>query len=185
MKDNKLTWSREARWRGKSSCRLKLAVAFKDAGRNILRGPPGGPPRPANPGGAPPGKPPGGKPGNPPGGAGPPTPVAGPLNPTGKPLPAGLLIPGPAAKFGGAVPAPPGALAPNREDGSAGGGPSTEQETIWVPRTIVKPNVRFSSVSTRACVVLPGADWAPFVGFLFTRRNSSVSARTRFICCSC
>lgn len=129
-----------------------------DSGDNrILRGPPGGPPRPANPGGAAPGNPPGGKPGNPPGGAGPPTPTAGPLNPTGKPRPAGLLTPGPAAKVGN-VAVPPGALAPNLDDGSAGGGPSTEQETIWVPRTIVNPNVRFSSDSTSAGCVLPGAD---------------------------
>ncbi len=148
-----------------------------------LRGPPGGPPRPANPGGPPPGKPPGGNPGKPPGGAGPPTPAAGPLRPTGKPLPAGLLMPGPAANVGGAVPAPPGALAPNRADGSAGGGPSTEHDTICVPRTIVRPSVRFSSDSTSAGVELPGADCAPFVGLRFTRRNSSVSARTKFICC--
>ncbi len=140
---------------------------------------------PAKPGGAPPGNPPGGNPGNPPGGAGPPTPAAGPLNPTGRPLPAGLLIPGPAANVGGAPPAPPGALVPNLAEGSAGGGPSTEQETMCVPRTIVRPRVRFSSDSTItvAGAVLPGADWAPFVGFFLTRRNSSVSARTRFICC--
>lgn len=149
-----------------------------------LRGPPpGGPPRPAKPGGAPPGNPPGGNPGNPPGGAGPPTPAAGPPNPTGSPLPAGLLIPGPAAKVGGAPPAPPGALAPNLAEGSAGGGPSTEQDTMCVPRTIVRPRVRFSSVSTRAGVdVLPGADCAPLAGFRLTRRNSSVSASTRFMC---
>lgn len=149
-----------------------------------LRGPPpGGPPRPANPGGAPPGKPPGGKPGNPPGGAGPPTPAAGPPNPTGNPLPAGLLMPGPAANVGGAPPAPPGALAPNLAEGSAGGGPSTEQETICVPRTMVRPRVRFSSDSTSAGAELPGADCAPLVGLRFTRRNSSVSASTRFMCC--
>ena len=148
-----------------------------------LRGPPGGPPRPGNPGGPPPGKPPGGKPGNPPGGAGPPTPTAGPLNPTGNPRPAGLLMPGPAANVGGAPPAPPGALVPSRADGSAGGGPSTEHETMWVPRTMVRPSVRFSSDSTRAGVELPGADEAPLVGLRLTRRNSSVSAKTRFICC--
>jgi len=149
-----------------------------------LRGPPpGGPPRPGKPGGAPPGNPPGGaNPGNPPGGAGPPTPAAGPPNPTGNPRPAGRLIPGPADSVGGA-PAPPGALAPSRAEGSAGGGPSTEHEMMCVPRTIVRPSVRFSSDSTRAGVeVLPGADCAPLVGFRFTRRNSSVSASTRFMC---
>ena len=145
--------------------------------------PPGGPPRPPNPGGAPPGNPPGGNPGKPPGGAGPPSPAAGPPSPTGSPLPAGLLIPGPAANVGGAVPVPPGAPVPKRAEGSAGGGPSTEQETMCVPRTMVRPNVRFSSVSTSAgAAELPGADCAPLVGFLLTRRNSSVSARTRFIC---
>lgn len=149
-----------------------------------LRGPPGGPPRPANPGGAPPGNPPGGNPGKPPDGPGPPTPAAGPLSPTGNPLPAGLLIPGPAASVGGAPPAPPGALVPNLAEGSAGGGPSTEHETMCVPRTIVNPRVRFSSVSTIVGAALPGADWAPFVGFRLTRRNSSVSARTRFMCCT-
>jgi len=148
-----------------------------------LRGPPGGPPLPPNPGGPPPGKPPGGNPGNPPGGAGPPTPTAGPLSPTGSPRPAGLLIPGPAASVGGAPPAPPGALVPSLADGSAGGGPSTEQETICVPRTIVRPKVRFSSDSTRAGVLAPGAAVAPLVGLRLTRRNSSVSARTRFMCC--
>lgn len=147
-----------------------------------IRGPPIGPPLPGNPGGAAPGKPPGGKPPNPPGGAGPPTPAAGPLKPTGNPLPAGRLIPGPAASVGGAVPAPPGAPVPSLADGSAGGGPSTEQETICVPRTIVRPRVRFSSDSTMGGAVAPGAAWAPLVAFRLTRRNSSVSARTRFIC---
>ena len=146
------------------------------------RGPPGGPPLPPNPGGPPPGKPPGGNPGNPPGGAGPPTPTAGPLRPTGSPRPAGLLIPGPAASVGGAPPAPPGVLVPSLADGSAGGGPSTEQETICVPRTMVRPKVRFSSDSTRAGVVAPGAAEAPLVGLRLTRRNSSVSAKTRFMC---
>ena len=147
--------------------------------------PPGGPPLPAKPGGAPPGNPPGGgKPPNPPGGGGPPTPAAGPANPTGRPRPAGRLIPGPAANVGAAAPPPPGALVPKRAEGSAGGGPSTEHETICVPRRMARPRVRFSSDSTRAGVVLelPGADWAPFVALRFTRRNSSVSARTRFMC---
>lgn len=148
-----LTWSSSKTRRGcKSSCENHSQRSNTHIFHRIsLRGPPGGPPLPANPGGPPPGKPPGGNPGNPPGGAGPPTPTAGPLNPTGKPLPAGLLIPGPAANVGGAPPAaPPGAPVPNRADGSAGGGPSTEHETMWVPRTMVRPSVRFSSDSTRA-----------------------------------
>ena len=91
------------------------------------------PPLP-NPG--PPGKPPNA-------GGGPPIPAAGPYayishnffrslfvghhtaNPTAAPLPAGLAIPAPAAIAAGA---PPGALAPRRELGSAGGGDSTERE---------------------------------------------------------
>ena len=101
--------------------------------------------------------------------------------PTGSPRPAGLLMPGPDAKEGGA--APPGALVPSLADGSAGGGPSTEHEMMRVPRTMVKPNVLFSSVSMAVgAVAAPGADGVAFVGFLFTRRNSSVSARTRFMC---
>lgn len=48
-------------------------------------------------------------------------------NPTGMPLPAGRAIPAPAARV---VVIPPGALAPNRADGSAGGGDSTEREMI-------------------------------------------------------
>lgn len=93
-----------------------------------LRGPPGGAPRPAKPGGAP-GKPPGGKPGKPPGGGGgPPTPAAGPPRPTGRPRPAGLLMPGPAERVAAAE-ATPGTLDPKRDEGSAGGGPSTEHET--------------------------------------------------------
>jgi hypothetical protein len=123
---------------------------------------------------------PGGSPPNPPGGGGPPIPIAGPPSPTGKPLPAGLLMPVPACMAAGA---PPGALWPNLADGSDGGGPSTEHETMWVPRRIVRPSVRFSSDST-AAPADPGAGGAVFVFFLFTLRNSSVSARTRFICLS-
>jgi hypothetical protein len=48
-------------------------------------------------------------------------------NPTGMPRPAGLAIPAPAAMVEAI---PPGALAPNRADGSAGGGDSTEREMI-------------------------------------------------------
>ena len=79
--------------------------------------------------------------------------------------------------------APLGPVVPNLAEGSAGGGPSTEQEMMWVPRTIVKPSVRFSSDSTIAGAALPGAAAAPLVGFRLTRRNSSVSANTRFMCC--
>jgi hypothetical protein len=142
-------------------------------------GPPGGPPKP---GGA---KPAGGKPGGKPGGAprpakpGPPTPAAGPCSPMPAPLPAGLLIPGPAA-IAAAAPAPPGALFPSLALGSAGGGPSREADTTLEPRIIARPSARFSSVSTVWLGAPPGA--AAFV-LRFTLRNSSVSARTRFMCC--
>ena len=148
--------------------------------RGAPGGPPGGPPLPPKPGGAPPGNPPGGNAPKPPGGGGPPTPAAGPPNPTGSPLPAGLLTPGPACIVAGA--APPGALVPNLADGSDGGGPSTEQDTMFVPRSIIRPNVLFSSASTNGAAVAPGA--LTFAAFLLTRRNSSVSARTIFICWS-
>lgn len=148
-----------------------------------LRGPPGGPggtPLPGNPGGGAPGKPPGGKPPKPAGGGGPPTPAAGPPSPIGNPRPAGLLIPGPAASVGGTPPGTPLAVVPNRADGSAGGGPSTEHDTTCVPRRIVRPNVLFSSVSTNG----PFPPCGPFACLRLTLRNSSVSARTRFICCT-
>lgn len=105
----------------------------KSSSREIqtnLRAPPGGPPRPGKPGGVP-GNPAGGNPGTPGNpGAGPPTPAAGPVSPMGSPLPAGRLMPVPAAIAVGTPAAPPGALVPNLADGSAGGGPSTERETI-------------------------------------------------------
>lgn len=51
---------------------------------------------------------------------------------------------------------------------------------MWVPRTIVRPSGRFSFVSVVRPSVEPGAE--DLVFFLFTIRNSSVSARTRFMC---
>jgi hypothetical protein len=48
-------------------------------------------------------------------------------SPTGAPLPAGLAIPAPAASVDDA---PPGALAPNRAAGSAGGGDSTDSDMM-------------------------------------------------------
>lgn len=140
-----------------------------------VRGPPGGPPRPGKPGGPP--KPPG-APGKPPPnpGPGPPTPGAGPVRPTGRPRPAGRATPGPAASAA-AVDGPP-ALAPSRAAGSAGGGPSTDNEITCAPRMMVSPIARRSSVSV-TCWVAPGAA----LPLLRVRRNSSVSARTRFMCC--
>lgn len=130
------------------------------------------PPRPGNPG-AP------GKPGN--GGGAPPTPAAGPASEIGAaaPRPAGRATPGPAVS----VEATPPPDLPRRALGSAGGGDSTDSDTIWAPRTIVRPRVRFSSCS----ITCPADDDAPGAEGLFclrlTRRNSSVSARTRFMCC--
>ena len=65
----------------------------------------------------------------------------------GSPRPAGRATPGPVA----ATPAPPGgavgaAPEPRRAEGSAGGGPSTERETMVTPRRIMRPRVRFSSM---------------------------------------
>lgn len=142
-----------------------------------LRGPPGGPPRPPKPGGGPAN--PGGPPANggaPKPGPGPPTPAAGPVRPTGRPRPAGRAMPGPAAKVAaveGPLEAPP-----KRAAGSAGGGPSTDSEMTCAPRMMVSPMARRSSVSV-TCWVAPGAAFP----LLRVRRNSSVSARTRFMCC--
>jgi hypothetical protein len=75
---------------------------------------------------------------------------------------------------------PPWVVLLSRALGSAGGGDSTESEMICAPRTIVNPRVRFSSVSS-VSLDAPGAEG------LFRRlirRNSSVSARTRFMCLS-
>ena len=75
-------------------------------------------------------------------------------------------------------------LFPNRALGSAGGGDSTDSDTICAPRTIVKPSVRFSSVSIVCAeeLLAPGADG--LFCFRLMRRNSSVSARTKFMCYS-
>ena len=141
-----------------------------------VRGPPtGGPPLPPKPGGGPP------KPGGPPAkgapkpGPGPPTPAAGPVRPTGSPRPAGRATPGPAARVA-AVEDPPVAP-PSRAAGSAGGGPSTDSEMTVAPRMMVRPMARRSSVSV-TCEAAPGAA----LPFRRVRRNSSVSARTRFMC---
>lgn len=98
----------------------------------------------------------------------------------GAPLPAGLATPGPAVRVEAM---PPGALFPSLALGSAGGGDSAETETIWAPRTMMRPRVRFSSVSiTWTTGFAPGAA-AGLVCLRLTRRNSSVSASTRFMCC--
>lgn len=95
------------------------------------------------------------------------------------PRPAGRATPGPDCRV---EEIPPVVDLPSRVLGSAGGGDSTDKETICAPRTIVRPSVRFSSC-TMACAA-PGA--APGAAGLFCflmRRNSSVSARTTFMCC--
>lgn len=93
------------------------------------------------------------------------------------PLPAGRETPGPDVR---PVDKPAPALFPRRVLGSAGGADSTDSDTIWAPRTMVRPRVRFSSVST-VWVLAPGA--AGLACFFLLRRNSSVSASTRFMCC--
>lgn len=92
------------------------------------------------------------------------------------PRPAGRATPGPAARL---EEMPPGALLPRRALGSAGGSDSTDKDTICAPRTMVRPNVRFSSVSM-VWPLAPGA--AGLFCLRLIRRNSSVSARTRFMC---
>ena len=107
-------------------------------------------------------------------------PAAGPCSPIPAPLPAGLEIPGPACMAVG-VDVAPGALVPSLAAGSEGGGPSTEHETTVAPRMIASPSMRFSSVSM-TCPAWP-APGAPLVLLLrLTLRNSSQSARTRFMC---
>jgi hypothetical protein len=141
---------------------------------NIRGPPPGGPPRPGKPGGPPNPGAPGKPPPNP--GPGPPTPGAGPVRPTGRPRPAGRATPGPAASVAAVV--GPLDAAPSRAAGSAGGGPSTDSEMTCAPRMMVRPIARRSSVSVTCCVA-PGAA----LPRRRVRRNSSVSARTRFMCC--
>jgi hypothetical protein len=71
---------------------------------------------------------------------------------------------------------------PRRALGSEGGGPSTLQETMLVPRRIMRPRVRFSSMVVDSAAE-PGAGGADLVFWRRVRlRNSSVSARTRFMC---
>ena len=56
---------------------------------------------------------------------------------------------------------------------------------MLVPRRIIRPNVRFSSTASGALAAEPGAGGAEEEGLLVRRRvlrNSSVSARTRFMC---
>lgn len=50
---------------------------------------------------------------------------------------------------------------------------------------MARPRARFSSLSTVCCALLPAAPGAPeALDLRFTLRNSSVSARTRFMCLS-
>lgn len=134
------------------------------------------PPRPGKPG-AP------GKAGKGGGGTAPPTPGAGPAREIGgaAPRPAGRATPGPAVSVV-AIPAP--VVLPRRALGSAGGGDSTDRETMCAPRTIVKPKVRFSSCSMVCAVDVEAPGAAGLFCLRLIRRNSSVSARTRFMCLS-
>lgn len=58
------------------------------------------------------------------------------------PRPAGRATPGPDCRV---EEIPPVVDLPSRVLGSAGGGDSTDKETMCAPRTIVRPSVRFSS----------------------------------------
>ena len=109
-------------------------------------------------------------------------PTAGPARPgIATPRPAtGLVTPNPCC----IPPTPPAATpppdGPNRELGSAGGGPVTVDETIVAPRRMTSPSVRRSSVSTNAGS--DSLDVAVLVALRLIRRNSSASARTTFMC---
>ena len=143
---------------------LQIPGGMPDGGKPCAK-PGGGPPLPGNPCGKP----------------GPPTPAAGPCNPAAPlPRPAGRLIPGPACIAVGAAAAPEFWL--NLAAGSEGGGPSTEHDTTVAPLMMARPSMRFSSVSTTCPAPLaPGA--LLDLDLRFTLRNSSQSARTRFMCC--
>lgn len=78
------------------------------------------------------------------------------------PLPAALPTPGPPAPGTGTLGMP----------SSAGGGPSTVSETTCSPRRRTRPRLRLSSRS------------GPFTDLALSLRNSSQSARTRFMCLS-
>lgn len=95
------------------------------------------------------------------------------------PRPAGRATPGPDCRV---EEIPPVVDLPSRVLGSAGGGDSTDKETMCAPRTIVRPSVRFSSCTTD-CVAPAAAPGAAGLFCFLMRRNSSVSARTTFICC--
>lgn len=95
------------------------------------------------------------------------------------PRPAGRATPGPDCRVDEI---PPVVDLPSRVLGSAGGGDSTDKETMCAPRTIVKPSVRFSSCTTD-CVAPAAAPGAAGLFCFLMRRNSSVSARTTFMCC--
>lgn len=69
-------------------------------------------------------------------------PGGAPIPIVGSPLPAGLAIPGPPNPAPAGNPEGP---APSLADGSAGGGDSTERDTMLVPRRMMRPRVRFSS----------------------------------------
>lgn len=91
--------------------------------------------------------------------------IAGAPAPSGIPLPAGTPTPGP-----GMMPGPLDVT---------GGGPSTDTETMVSPRKITSPSVRF------CCTVGAGSEAEEVESFLpFTVRNSSHSARTKFMCLS-
>ena len=75
-------------------------------------------------------------------------PIGGtPIPIVGNPLPAGLAVPNPPNPAPVGIPVGP---APSLADGSAGGGDSTERETMLPPRRMMRPSVRFSSDSIDA-----------------------------------
>lgn len=84
-------------------------------------------------------------------------------------------IPRPAARLDPGPPPPPGNGTLGRPS-SGGGGPSIVIDTIFCPRNNTKPSTRFSSLGSAGIVGT--------LALLFSLRNSSQSAKIKFICLS-
>lgn len=78
---------------------------------------------------------------------------------------------------------PPGTRVGALSSCTTGGGPSTLRLTMVSPLKMIRPNVRFiSSSSESSGTPFAVAAAVPFFFFCLTNRNSSQSARTRFMC---
>jgi len=102
-------------------------------------------------------------------GPAPPTPATGPAKPGAA---APIEAAGTPRPAGAPRPTPPAAAAETVLLSANGGGPSTDSDTTFSPRISTRSSARFSSLSSEP---LPLPEM---------RRNSSVSASTRFMCLS-